>query len=67
VRVQAADPIIARIFAKVGMDMNRVIILESLLALAAVAVLGPGTSLLVREAAQQAFALAKVWRNRQPD
>ena len=47
--------------------MNRVIILESLLALAAVAVLGPGTSLLVREAAQQAFALARVRRNRQPD
>lgn len=40
--------------------MNRVIILETLLALAAVALLGPGTSVLVREAAKQAFALA--WR-----
>jgi hypothetical protein len=39
--------------------MNRVILLESLLALAAVAVLGPGTSLLVREAAKQALTLAR--------
>ena len=39
--------------------MNRVIILESLLALAAVAVLGPGTSMLVRKAAKQALALAR--------
>ena len=43
--------------------MNRVIILESLLALAAIAVLGPGTSLLVelaaRQAASQALALAR--------
>jgi hypothetical protein len=45
--------------------MNRVIILESLLSLAAVAVLGPGRSVLVREAAMQAFALARVRRNRQ--
>lgn len=39
--------------------MNRVIVLESLLALAAVAVLGPGTSLLVEMAARQAVALTK--------
>ena len=39
--------------------MNRMIILESLLALAAVAVLGPGTSLLVEQAARQALALAR--------
>ncbi|HUE63002.1 MAG TPA: hypothetical protein VMO78_01390 [Rhizomicrobium sp.] len=39
--------------------MNRVIILESLMALAAVAVLGPGTSLLFEQAARQALALAK--------
>ncbi len=39
--------------------MNRVIILESLLALAAAAVLGPGTSVLVREAAMQAVRLAR--------
>jgi len=43
--------------------MNRVIILESLLALAAAAVLGPGTSLLVRESIRQAFALAPHRRN----
>ena len=42
--------------------MNRVIILESLLALAAVMVLGPGTSMLVREAAKQALALARTRR-----
>ena len=41
------------------MDMNRVILLENLLALAAIAVLGPGTSVLVREAARQAAALAR--------
>ena len=41
------------------MDMNRVIILESLLALAAMAVLGPGTSVLAREAARQAVLLAR--------
>ena len=46
------------------MDMNRVIILESLLALAAAAVLGPGTSELVREAARQAVALGR--SRRQP-
>jgi hypothetical protein len=46
------------------MDMNRVIILESLFALAAVAVLGPGTSVLVEQAARQAFALAR--RGRKP-
>lgn len=39
------------------MDMNRVMILESLLALAAVAVLGPGTPLLVALAARQAVAM----------
>ncbi|HVW75160.1 MAG TPA: hypothetical protein VHC39_16100 [Rhizomicrobium sp.] len=39
--------------------MNRVIFLESLLALAAVAVLGPGTSVLVQQAARQALALAR--------
>jgi len=39
--------------------MNRVIILESLLALAAAAVLGPGTSVLVCEAAMQAVRLAR--------
>lgn len=44
--------------------MNRVIILESLLALAAVAVLGPGTSVLVREAARQMLALATARRGR---
>jgi hypothetical protein len=41
------------------MDMDRVIIIESLLALAAVAILGPGTSLLVEQAARQAVALAR--------
>ena len=41
------------------MDMNRVMILESLLALAAVAILGPGTSVLVQQAAQQALTLAR--------
>ena len=41
------------------MDMNRVIILESLLALAAVVVLGPGTSMLAEQAALQAFALVR--------
>jgi hypothetical protein len=46
------------------MDMNRVIILESLLALAAVAVLGPGSSLLVGQAARQALALVKIRRRR---
>jgi hypothetical protein len=46
------------------MDMNRMIIIESLLALAAVTVLGPGTSLLVEQAARQAFALAR--RRREP-
>jgi hypothetical protein len=35
------------------------ILLNSLLALAAIAVLGPGTPVLVREAARQALAL--VW------
>ena len=44
--------------------MNRVIILESLLALAAVAVLGPGTSVLVEQAARQVLALAR--QNRKP-
>ena len=39
--------------------MNRVIILESLLALAAVAVLGPGTSMLAEQAALQVFALVR--------
>ena len=39
------------------MDMNRIILLNNLLALATIAVLGPGTSVLVREAARQAFAL----------
>ncbi|HEX4273138.1 MAG TPA: hypothetical protein VHZ32_17230 [Rhizomicrobium sp.] len=39
--------------------MNRVILLESLLALAAVAVLGPGTSVLVQQAARQALAMAR--------
>jgi len=39
------------------MDMNRMILLNSLLALAAVAVLGPGTPLLVREAARLAAAI----------
>jgi hypothetical protein len=42
--------------------MNRVIILESLLALAAIAILGPGTSVLVREAAMQTLALARTKR-----
>jgi hypothetical protein len=54
------------IFSKVGMDMNRMIILESLLALVAVAILGPGTSVLVQQAAQQALTLVKIRRNRQP-
>ncbi|HEX4028068.1 MAG TPA: hypothetical protein VHX18_10635 [Rhizomicrobium sp.] len=44
--------------------MNRVIILESLLALAAVAVLGPGSSALVEQAARQALALVKIRRRR---
>ena len=44
--------------------MDRVIIIESLLALAAVAILGPGTSLLVEQAARQAVALAR--RKRKP-
>jgi hypothetical protein len=44
--------------------MNRVMIMESLLALAAVAVLGPGTSLLVELAARQALALARRGRKR---
>jgi hypothetical protein len=44
---------------KVGIAMNRVIILESLLALAAVVVLGQGTSLLVEQATRQALALAR--------
>ena len=39
--------------------MNRVIILNNILALAAGAVLGPGTTMLVREAARQALALVK--------
>ena len=39
--------------------MNRVIILENILALAALAVLGPGTTMLMREAARQALALAQ--------
>jgi len=39
--------------------MNRVIILDNLVALAALAVLGPGTSVLVREAARQALALVR--------
>lgn len=47
------------IFAQMELDMNRVIILENILALAAMAVLGPGTAVLVREAARQALALAK--------
>jgi hypothetical protein len=59
VGVQARRAIIPRIFDKVGMDMNRVILLESLLALAAVAVLGPGTSVLVQQAARQALAMAR--------
>ncbi len=42
--------------------MNRVIILENILALAAMAVLGPGTPVLVREAARQALALARIRR-----
>lgn len=42
-----------------GIEMNRMIILESLLALAAVAILGPGATLLVREAAWQAVALIR--------
>jgi hypothetical protein len=41
------------------MDMNRVIIMENLLALAALAILGPGASVLVHEAAKQALALAR--------
>jgi len=44
--------------------MNRMIILESLLALAAVTVLGPGTSVLIEQAARQAVALAR--RRRKP-
>ena len=44
--------------------MNRVLLLESLLALAAIVVLGPGTSVLAREAAKQALALARVKRRR---
>jgi hypothetical protein len=44
--------------------MNRVMIMEILLALAAVAVLGPGTSLLVELAARQALALAGRGRKR---
>ena len=39
--------------------MNRVIILENLLALAALALLGPGTSVLVELAARQALALVR--------
>ena len=39
--------------------MNRMIILENLLALAAVLVLGPGTSILVQQAAKQALDLAR--------
>lgn len=39
--------------------MNRVILLESLLALVAIAILGPGTSVLVQQAARQALALAR--------
>jgi hypothetical protein len=38
--------------------MNRMIILENLLALAAVVVLGPGTSILVQQAAKQAVGQA---------
>jgi hypothetical protein len=44
--------------------MNRVIILESLLALAAMVVLGPGTSMLAEQAARQVLALAR--QNRKP-
>ncbi|HEY2009594.1 MAG TPA: hypothetical protein VGH23_11425 [Rhizomicrobium sp.] len=44
--------------------MNRVIILESLLALAAIVLLGPGTSMLAREAAKQVLVLAKAKRGR---
>ena len=40
------------------MDMNRVIIMENLLALAALAILGPGTSVLVQQAAKQAMGQA---------
>jgi hypothetical protein len=43
--------------------MNRVILLESLLALVALTILGPGTSLLVEQAARQALALV---RHRRP-
>lgn len=39
--------------------MNRVIILENLLALAALALLGPGTAGLVELAARQALALVR--------
>ncbi len=39
--------------------MNRMFLLNSLLALAAVAVLGPGTPLLVHEAARQAVAMVR--------
>jgi hypothetical protein len=38
--------------------MNRMIILENLLALAAVVVLGPGTAVLVEQAARQAMSRA---------
>ena len=57
--VQARPASLTLIFDKVGMDMNRVILLNNLLALATIAVLGPGTSILVREAARQAFALVR--------
>lgn len=39
--------------------MNRVILLQSLLALAAIAILGPGTSLLVEQSVKQALAVAR--------
>lgn len=45
--------------------MNRVIILENLMALAAVVVLGPGTAVLVQQAAKQALAMAKPRRKPQ--
>ena len=48
------------------MDMNRVMILESLLALAAAVVLGPGTSVLAREAARQVLALGRTRRQPRP-
>jgi hypothetical protein len=66
VGVQARAAILTRIFANVGRDMNRVIILESLLALAAVVLLGPGTSMLAREAAKQALMLVRVKHHRTP-